>query len=224
MKNLVIFFAFSFTITSCTFLNTPAPSIQDLTSPRNAEPGMPSKPGACFAKALIPDMFITEIQEFAVYTGLENEQGLALDTIEWETAPERTEWQKKRADKNCLSDNPEDCLVWCLVNVPAEIKTLVVVLDTTQTENYELIEENRKELAEAGAYTEWKEVLCENQITPGIVTQLQEALYSRGYFSSTISGKYTNPTRDALSNFQKANGLPIGQLDFETLEALEVEF
>ncbi|MDA9774233.1 hypothetical protein N9B82_04675 [Saprospiraceae bacterium] len=27
-----------------------------------------------------------------------------------------TKWVKKKADKNCRSANPEDCLVWCLVN------------------------------------------------------------------------------------------------------------
>ncbi len=26
-----------------------------------------------------------------------------------------TEWVKKKADRNCLSDDPNDCLVWCLV-------------------------------------------------------------------------------------------------------------
>lgn len=224
MKNIIAFFALSFIITSCTFLNTPAPSLQDITNPRNAEPGMPSKPGACFAKALIPDLFITETQEFAVFTGLKKEEGVALDTIEWESAPARTEWQKKKADKNCLSDDPEDCLVWCLVNIPADMETLVIVIDTTQTDNYEMVEVDRKELAEAGAYTEWKEVLCENQITPSIVTKIQEELYSRGYYSSSISGKYENTTRNALIDFQKANALPIGQLDFESLDALGVEF
>ena len=32
-----------------------------------------------------------------------------------ETAPAATKWVKKRADRNCLSADPNDCLVWCLV-------------------------------------------------------------------------------------------------------------
>ena len=33
-----------------------------------------------------------------------------------------TEWVKKKADRNCLSADPDDCLVWCLVEVPASIQ------------------------------------------------------------------------------------------------------
>ena len=36
-----------------------------------------------------------------------------------ETKPASTKWVKKRADANCLSANPDDCLVWCLVETPA---------------------------------------------------------------------------------------------------------
>lgn len=28
-----------------------------------------------------------------------------------------TKWVKKRADRNCLSANPDDCLVWCLIEI-----------------------------------------------------------------------------------------------------------
>lgn len=31
----------------------------------------------------------------------------------------KTEWVKKKADRNCLSADPNDCLVWCLVEVEA---------------------------------------------------------------------------------------------------------
>jgi peptidoglycan hydrolase-like protein with peptidoglycan-binding domain len=41
-----------------------------------------------------------------------------------EISPATTKWVKRKADKNCLSANPEDCLVWCLVEVPAEYRTV----------------------------------------------------------------------------------------------------
>lgn len=31
-----------------------------------------------------------------------------------------TRWVKRKADRNCLSTDPNDCLVWCLIRVPAE--------------------------------------------------------------------------------------------------------
>jgi hypothetical protein len=38
--------------------------------------------------------------------------------------PATTKWVKKPAAKECLSADPNDCLVWCLVEVPAEYKTV----------------------------------------------------------------------------------------------------
>jgi len=29
-----------------------------------------------------------------------------------------TRWEQRKAEKNCLSANPDDCLVWCLVELP----------------------------------------------------------------------------------------------------------
>ncbi len=43
-----------------------------------------------------------------------------------EVEPAREDWVQKKADRNCLSANPNDCLVWCLVEVPAKIDTLVI--------------------------------------------------------------------------------------------------
>ena len=34
--------------------------------------------------------------------------------------PATTKWVKRKADRNCLSADPNDCLVWCLIEVPAE--------------------------------------------------------------------------------------------------------
>ena len=41
-----------------------------------------------------------------------------------EIAPASTKWVKRKADKNCLSADPNDCMVWCLVEVPAQYKTI----------------------------------------------------------------------------------------------------
>ena len=42
-----------------------------------------------------------------------------------ETAPAATKWVKKRANRNCLSTDPNDCLVWCLVETPAQYQTII---------------------------------------------------------------------------------------------------
>jgi len=38
----------------------------------------------------------------------------------------KEEWVKKKADRNCLSANPDDCMVWCLVKIPAKYKTELI--------------------------------------------------------------------------------------------------
>ncbi len=48
----------------------------------------------------------------------------ATETDRREVSPATTKWVKRRADKNCLSENPDDCLVWCLVEVPAKYETI----------------------------------------------------------------------------------------------------
>ncbi len=39
-------------------------------------------------------------------------------------APATTAWVKKKADRNCLSADPNDCLVWCLVDQPGGFKMI----------------------------------------------------------------------------------------------------
>ncbi|MGB0838640.1 MAG: peptidoglycan-binding domain-containing protein [Chitinophagales bacterium] len=38
--------------------------------------------------------------------------------------PATTKWTKGRANRNCLSANPDDCKVWCLVETAAQYKTV----------------------------------------------------------------------------------------------------
>ncbi len=52
-------------------------------------------------------------------------------TEQVETAPATTKWVKRQGDANCLSQDPEDCLVWCLIEVPAEYKTITKTIMTT---------------------------------------------------------------------------------------------
>ena len=43
-----------------------------------------------------------------------------------EISPASTKWVKKRAERNCLSADPADCLVWCLVEIPTKYDTIVI--------------------------------------------------------------------------------------------------
>ena len=45
-------------------------------------------------------------------------------TEQIEVSPASTKWVKRKADASCLSANPDDCLVWCLVETPAQYRTV----------------------------------------------------------------------------------------------------
>ena len=248
-----------------------------------------------------------------------------------EVRPASTKWVKRKADRNCLSADPNDCLVWCLVEVPAEYRTVTKqvrvgcesgwtdngddcvrtvevpeefgnrtkrviktpassreevipaeyttitkrVVKTPATTREEIIPAEYKtvtkrvvktpatvreevipaeyntvtmrklktaaatnaieipaeyatitktRLVKKGGFTEWREVLCNDAVTQYTVRQIQEALRSRGYDPGPIDDIMGVLTKKALTKYQKDQGLPVGQLDFETLKSLGIRY
>lgn len=41
-----------------------------------------------------------------------------------EVRPPGTKWIRKKSDRDCLGADPDDCFVWCLVEVPAQYQTI----------------------------------------------------------------------------------------------------
>lgn len=167
-------------------------------------------------------------------------------------SPAKQEWVKGKADVNCLSQNPKDCEVWCLKEIPAVYKAIEKKIEvspavTKQEEvaaitkvvpRKKLIEparENKTEvpatyktvmnkvLVKKGGYQEWKEVMCEQDVTDNKVKQIQEALKREGYDPGPIDNVMGGKTKEALAKFQQDKGLPQGNLNMETLNALGVK-
>jgi len=57
-----------------------------------------------------------------------------------------------------------------------------------------------------------------------MVRSVQAALRSRGYDPGPTDNVMGSRTKAALVKFQRENNLPVGQLDFETLKALGVNY
>lgn len=68
----------------------------------------------------------------------------------------------------------------------------------------------------------WRQVLCETNTSPGVVTKLQQALAKVGFNPGPIDGVMGRQTYIAIDQFQKKNGLETGGLTLRTLEALNV--
>lgn len=192
------------------------------TSPRTSD-RPPGEPGKCYAKVLMPDQYSSTKEDHIIFTGNPDLEKVDLKKVTVEIRPHSTKWVKKKTDRNCVSKDPKDCLVWCLVEVPGETVELTTVVDTTQTKNWEVQTIEKNIVETKGGYTEWKEVVCQNNITPGFLHKIYQSLAARGFDSGEFSGTMDTKMKASLSAFQRENRLPVGQLDKETLTMLDVK-
>ncbi len=79
-----------------------------------------------------------------------------------------------------------------------------------------------KVLVSQGGFTEWTEVVCAGDVNTSLISRVQRALNDRGYSAGTVDGVMGAQTRSALAKFQQDNGLPLGNLNISTMQALGV--
>jgi hypothetical protein len=184
------------------------------------------KPGRCYAKCLISDVYETEVLTLPIYIG---DKDIAINDPNIESKEivikaESTNWEKKKVDKNCLSKKPDNCLVWCLITIPKEAKYVYVVKDTMLNKEFRMQEFIVDKLVVKGGYSDWKEVICDSDVNTDFIINLQEALTHHKYYTGVLSGNFDSDIKTALVKCQKENGLPVGSLDFETLDFLGVKY
>ena len=184
------------------------------------------EPGKCYAKALISDVYQEDYINYIVYTGVleQEENEVEIQDVTVILKPATTKWEKRMADRNCLSADPDDCLVWCLVEIPAETMKYTTLIDTSLSKNFEVKQYRNIELVQEGGFTKWQEVLCKDQITPDVVKQIQNQLSNLGYYPGPSDNVVGKMTKAALVEFQRDNNLPVGQIDMKSMDMLGVSF
>jgi hypothetical protein len=195
---------------------------EDTTSMTNRSDPMPHESGKCFAKCLITDISELQSEEYAIFTGDELEENVDVEVREVVIEKGQTKWVKKKADRNCLSSNPDDCLVWCLIEIPEVTEKMKILIDTTQSKNYEIRRIEYEVVVEKGGFTEWRSILCEDDVTVSIINQIQDSLREKKYYYSNNTEIIDTETKSSLTKFQRDNNLPVGQLDLETLDVLGI--
>jgi hypothetical protein len=178
---------------------------------------------SCFTVTVTPDRGTHSVY---VFTGDAEEEKVDLVKVERVLGEASTKWEKKPADKNCLSPNPNDCLVWCLVEVPAQRDLYYVLTDTSQTSNYQRkVMEGDFMLSDgtrATGYLQQIEVICPDLVDAAFIAQLQAALRKAGYESGSDLIKITKKLQRVLETYQADHDLPVGLLDVQTLMALGI--
>ncbi len=166
--------------------------------------------------------------------------------------PDTFKWVRMKYDSTCVSKNPDDCNVLVYkfypavykkvskknqkpssetkeVPVPAVYKVIQkkVIAEPAREEKEEIQPTYkklmRKQLVYKGGDAEWKEILCDKDVTKDRVLFIQKALRAAGYEAGTPDGNMGAQTKIALMKYQRDRSLPIGNLDVETLNALGVK-
>lgn len=94
------------------------------------------------------------------------------------------------------------------------------VIETEMPAEYQTI--NKKVLAKKGGLSEWKEVVCTDNMSPSMVKAISLSLQKSGY-NVPSSSKVSQDLREALYDYQESNGLSMGHFDTETLSALGIQ-
>lgn len=79
-----------------------------------------------------------------------------------------------------------------------------------------------KQVRVDGGTQEWRQILCETNVTPDVVARIQEALSNAGHNPGPINGELTAQTLAAVREYQVKNNLATGGVTYETLKRLGV--
>ena len=159
------------------------------------EKALNARPGKCYELCFIPSVWKTHEIELPVYNG--PEEDIIIE----------------REARFFTAESGEEMRI-------------VVVRDRSKTDFYTMEKFTRRVLLEKGDFEEWREVLCSEHMTGEIINQIQEALIVEDFLPEgyLVSEDFEPEFRNALISFQKKYNLPVGHFDYETLEALEIEF
>jgi hypothetical protein len=175
------------------------------------------EPGKCYAKCFVGGNYEEYEEVLFVYIGENNPaEDQNLEIIELEIDNGKS-WVKKK------SINGKE--VYCMVEEESEKKTeeIIVVKDTTQTKDY-VVEYFTKKRPISKPEIEWREVICGDEVDSKLIIDIQNGLVDNGYIELNITGKLDSKTKSILTEYQKANGLPIGNLNIETMNSLKINY
>lgn len=200
-KKIILSLALLFTYT---YLLSQAQYSED--DPPNREPGK------CYAKCLITDKYKSWEKLYPIYLGEYNDSLDFIEEIELVIHPAYYNYIKHSPNQNI----PE--------YVPEEIFELLIVIDTSKTQDYTWETFEGNELLKKGGYTEWREVLCNSELNVRLRHQIQKALESKGFYTGPIKNIISWEVQNAIKQFQIFNDLAVGSITVEFLDLLGINY
>ena len=163
--------------------------------------------GKCFKNCMIPARYETRVVNFPIFNGTEGEAPLRTEILVVE--PPKSRWEKKKNGELAL------------VETPAVTREIRVLADTMFYRDFQYQRFEYKALVEKGGFVRETEVICSDERTPDLYLKISEALKSFGYCEQPTS-QWTLALSQALQQFQKDNGLPVGDLSVETIRFMRI--
>lgn len=116
------------------------------------------------------------------------------------------------------------------IEIPAEYKTVSIQKIATPAQTREIpIPAEYQTVSKRQKITEeelrWRQVLCDVNLTSGVVSNIQNAAKRAGYYKGPVDGQLGPMTLRAVNGWAKDKGLPIGQnyIPIETINAMGVK-
>lgn len=174
------------------------------------------------------------------YTTVETQRRVSDASFFWQTEDaEAVPGSQPTGERVCLTETPAEYktvptqIVAEAANttvnaIPAEYSTFSVqrlVSDARETRTVipAVTETVSTRIEIEPARLEWRPVLCETNMTPEIVTEIQEALAREGYDPGPADGVAGKGTMDAIEAYQIDKELNRGGITYQTLSHLRVE-
>lgn len=123
------------------------------------------------------------------------------------------------------------------VKTPASVKVVEVPAQYKVVKKRKLVSSAKEKKTDIPAKTQvvsrnvkvkeetmqWRPVLCETNMSPELITQIQTALKKAGHNPGGVDGKIGQQTMVAVDEYQRKNGLPRGGLTLQTIEKLGIK-
>jgi hypothetical protein len=174
-------------------------------------------PDKCYGQAMLPPTIETEEVTYPESLGGEGQP--FTKTIELQIVPAHQTWEYK-IKPGCQSFDPRACAMLCMVEKPALFQKLVMVTDTFQNKEFELVTFTlQTKITHNGATM--VEIVCNEYLTSAFLQKIADSLAAKDY--QVPKDQITTVTViEALQQFQIENNLPTRQFDIETMKLLGI--
>lgn len=125
-------------------------------------------------------------------------------------------WVEKK-NENCVSNNPDDCYMWCSVMREEESQALDVVANYSAVDSTLIKWESYAYPSSHKDFVGSCQVVCSKTVNESLITEVSALLASQGYDIDPAHYRYDLDFFVPLEQYQLKHNLPIGQLNLATL-------